>query len=322
MAKTAWVSWSWLILGGPAWAQGTDNPECLGSSCGRPGEGFVSWPSAIEHGTVTFEDLWPSKGDSDYNDLTLRVHVERTADVSDHTLELRYTFLVWSIGATRCAAAGLRLPGDDPSNVTVERVVGAAGATDGGEWTTTSSTVVSDGAAGSIVPLTLDARTELCAGAPGYLNTQAGSDTVACAPVGLRITFTTPSPAAIDAPGDVFYFDCDAPGRQVHRSLYPPIPGGPFAADPALVGTGDDASETGPGADRFYVDAAGVPWALSLGDGTVNLPAERQDIAVVLPDILLFASGSGGLDFWHHPQDGAYVFTGSPPPLPFAPFGP
>ncbi|MDP1823235.1 MAG: thrombospondin type 3 repeat-containing protein, partial [Archangium sp.] len=64
------------LVSAPAFAQGTDNPECLGSSCGRPGEegggcgcGCSVWVAYTDDGiTLAYSDDADGDGRSDTSD--------------------------------------------------------------------------------------------------------------------------------------------------------------------------------------------------------------------------------------------------------------
>ncbi len=282
------------------------------------------YPASGQFGTLLFEDLWPAEGDYDFNDTVLRVNERREENASGLTTEITYNFNLYAMGARLCLGAAIRLPAA-PGDVSARRMIGTGCEASGAAWAVENVNGVLDGAGGVVVPIATNLRQQLCGGRGGFLNTVPGEPTALCAPLALRVRFDPPLAAPPDAPGDVFIHRCDDLGHQVHRSLFYGVPGGGYAVDAARYLTAQDASEVDPttkAADgtRFYVNTAGVPWAIALGDATYNIPAEGQRVEEVFPEILDFAQGTGGAAFWHTPVGQAFAFQDGGPPLPIAVF--
>jgi len=59
---------------------------------------FATVYPASENGTLLFEDLWPSKGDYDFNDLVLNYRITTVTNASNQVVETKYTFITKAIG--------------------------------------------------------------------------------------------------------------------------------------------------------------------------------------------------------------------------------
>ncbi|MGE0018291.1 MAG: LruC domain-containing protein [Draconibacterium sp.] len=57
------------------------------------------YPSALNNGTLVFEDLWPSKGDYDFNDLVVGYNFNLIADGKNKISTIEATFKIKQIGA-------------------------------------------------------------------------------------------------------------------------------------------------------------------------------------------------------------------------------
>lgn len=297
-----------VFVSGPAWAQ----------------QGTSWFPAAGTSATLIYEDLWPAKGDYDFNDAALRVSV-RTDEDGVGVTSMTYDFTVFALGASRRSGLGIRIAGVDPGQVTAQRKEGTAGSPTGAPWTTTVIAAVSDGDGGSVIPVSPDLRSDLCGGQPGFLNTVQGEPTRTCAPVAINLTFATPWTSAPQAPGDVFLYRSDRVGQQIHRQPFAGVPGGSLAVDPSLYLTMDDASEVDPSTkapvgDDFYVTTSRIPFGLLLPDAQYAIPQEGRPIDIVMPAIVQFALGEpSGNTFWHGPFAEAFDFDGGLlPPVPYA----
>ncbi len=54
---------------------------------------------ASGYGTPAFEDLWPSKGDYDFNDLVLDYHFEIITNTNNKVDRVKGTFIIKAFGA-------------------------------------------------------------------------------------------------------------------------------------------------------------------------------------------------------------------------------
>ena len=76
-----------------------------------PNKAFdIFTPGEDIFGTVAFEDLYPSKGDFDMNDLVIDYHFQNVANVSNKIVEIKATFHVKALGAMLHSGFGFTLP--------------------------------------------------------------------------------------------------------------------------------------------------------------------------------------------------------------------
>ncbi len=74
------------------------------------GQGSVWTPGENMWGTLAFEDLWPSKGDYDFNDLVLNYKIHQITNQNNDVTSIEAKFLVKHIGATFINGFAFELP--------------------------------------------------------------------------------------------------------------------------------------------------------------------------------------------------------------------
>jgi len=75
------------------------------------------FPSSSGFATLLFEDLWPKKGDYDFNDLVLGYRINTVTNASDKVVNQIYTFKVRAIGAGLHNGFGFQIGSVAPSAV-------------------------------------------------------------------------------------------------------------------------------------------------------------------------------------------------------------
>jgi len=113
----------------------TCNPEGFGSSTVNDADGdgvannlddypndasraYTSYyPSASTYSTLGFEDLWPSQGDFDFNDLVISYRVKQVLNASNDVVEFYATYFVQAIGASYDNGFALQLDEITPSEI-------------------------------------------------------------------------------------------------------------------------------------------------------------------------------------------------------------
>jgi LruC domain-containing protein len=244
---------------------------------------------------MAWEDLWPSAGDLDFNDLVFSVQWALRSSAGKVT-SARLTLGVLAVGSDYHNGFGLHLP--VPKDQVQEVLLSVDG------QPATALTPAPDGEL--TVVLFDDART-LFGGQEGPINSLGAP--LAAPQVVVEVSFATPvTLSAAEAPYDLFLFRSNDPTHQVH----PPAYAGTLAMDAALFGTADDGS----GGGRNFVDTRGLPFVLTFPQ-VVPYPAELTSIEQLYPDIVGFAASGGATnaDFYltHVQPAAAYATPASSP---------
>ena len=292
-----------LVLGvsGVAMAQDSDGdgvPDAVDAYPCDPEASAVAFaPARGDHGLLMYEDLWPSRGDLDFNDVVVTYNYIYRMNGAGRVLSLRATYNLRALGGLYTHGLGLRLPVARGAVQSVTRVVGS-----GSPEVLAPSTGDDD----LTVVISHNLR-ELFGNAAGPINSEPGS-ALEGSVVEVLITFASPVIlSSASAPNDVFIFRSATPSHEIHRPEF----GGTSAMDMTLFGTADDGST---GARRF-VDFAGLPFGLHLP--TLALyPREGVSLSTLYPGVVLFAASGGteAADFYTQNVNTAAAFGGAPAP--------
>lgn len=265
--------------------------------------GYHYYPES-GYSTLAFEDLWPAKGDYDFNDLVVEYQFRTATDASNYITDVVGTFIIRAAGAGTKNGFGFALIGLDTTDfvVTGNSLMGSSyiSTTDG--WEDQDSTVV-------IVTDNL----------PVWSNTEGWHQTHD-APIVITIHITPRAGANVDSADFLITEDNFNPfliidweegrGREVHKIDFPPT----ALVDDSFFGQLDDRSITGSSASLFgssyYRTYNHFPWVLeipstemnpTLDNSVFDYPTEGSDINWAYLHFAEWAE-SGGVDFGSNPD--------------------
>ncbi len=193
-----------------------------------PGEGM--WA------TLAYEDLWPSKGDYDFNDMVLGYNINQVTSASNKVVDIVTKFDVRHNGAGLHNAFAFQIPVDQTSvgSVTTNYQ------TDGTIPLNGNGTVAGQNLANILV---FDDNWNV-----------VGQE------IDMTIHFTTPEDAAtVGIPPYNPYVLKDG---DIHTEIHLPDMAPTAMADASLLGTGDDTSD--PATNRYYKTNKNLPWGINI----------------------------------------------------------
>ncbi len=274
---------------------------------------FSRWyPGSGSWGTLAYEDMWPSKGDYDFNDLVLRYRSREVLNANRLVSALEMDLRLDARGGVYHSGFALGLPG-----ITAAQIKSATLQLPDG-----SSVPVTPlaGQTAAIFEIFADAYTDLPAGTGTsqcavYYNTGSDCPMQANAAFKLKVDLLTATASFPAVPYDPFIFRTRetlvngayvqglSKGTEVH------LPGrAPSArADAALFRSADDASVLG--SSKTYVTATGLPWALDI-PYEWDFPSELVEITKPYPGIATWATsgGSSNANWYVTPTDRTLTF--------------
>ncbi|HMM11177.1 MAG TPA: LruC domain-containing protein [Bacteroidales bacterium] len=222
-------------------------------------------------GTLAFEDLWPAKGDYDFNDLVVDYRFKSVTNAQNEVVEIFNTLVVRAIGASLENGFGYQFPNAnlDQSKINVSGYaltenfisLGANGLENGQE----KPTIIAFDNAFSRLPH------------PGSglgVNTTPGAPYVQPDTLQLTINFSAPRPlyTSLDVPNfNPFLIVNKERGKEVHLPDYLPT----SLANTSYFGVWDDDSQ--PSVNRFYKTSSNLPWAINIYE-RFDYPIEKVDI--------------------------------------------
>jgi LruC domain-containing protein len=265
--------------------------------------GIISYPSQQTYATLAFEDLWPAKGDYDFNDLVVKYRHNMVINASNLVTRIESEIFVTAVGSNYNKGLGFQFE-FAPSDVA---------SVSGQRFNKQALSIAPNGTENGqnrAVVIAFDDVFDLIRDRPNgpFINTtkdvgHATSDTV-------RIVINLSSPKTLNELGQIpfnpFIYVRDERGKEVHLINQPPTD----LADQSFFGT--SADRTDPGSQEYYVTEDNQPWALNVV-GEFAHPLEKTDIleGYIYFDIWAQSGGISRMD-WHvdHPgyRDGNFVY--------------
>ena len=237
-------------------------------------------------GALAFEDLWPSQGDYDFNDLVIDYDITHVSNASNEVVELKLDYVIEAVGTGFKNGFGFQFDNVLPSaigSITGQvlpegYIVNNANGTEANQQL---ATIIAFDNVFNVMPN------------PGtkFINTVKGQATVQPETLNLEVNFNTP--VAIGdlglPPYNPFIIIKMNRGREVHLANHMPTD----LADASVFGTVDDDSD--PGSGKYYATVNNLPWAINISDN-FDYPIEYEPIDQAYINFAPWAI-SGGLQF-------------------------
>jgi LruC domain-containing protein len=199
-------------------------------------------------GTLAFEDLWPAKGDYDFNDLVVDYNFNRISNAQNEVVTLRGKFVVRAIGASFKNGFGFTIEGLSPS---------AISSIEGQQFTEGYINTNANGTESGQTDATIIVFDN--AWKHGHGNTRPDQTFVVPDTLTLDIHLSSPIPADEFgiAPFNPFIIVNMKRGKEVHLPDYAPTD----LVDESYFGQSFD--DTQPQNGKYYKTAENLPWAVN-----------------------------------------------------------
>lgn len=240
---------------------------------------FENYFPATGYGTLGYEDLWPAKGDYDFNDLVVDYRFVITTNSFNDVVKGKAIFIIKAIGASFENGFGFQLSDAlDPADVIVtgckitESYITLNG--NGTEAGQSKPTIIIYDNVSDHMPHP---------GSGAFINTEPTAPYVT--PDTARINMYFPANTYDYSELDIANFNpfliidgknssgVRGRGYEVHLPYYPASD----LADASIFGTEDDATD--PGSGYYYLTADALPWALNIYE-KFDYPIEKIDIVL------------------------------------------
>ena len=295
------------VRANPITAVNTENLRAVPVRTDRDGDGIADnndafpddperalvryFPARNGTATIAFEDLFPSRGDYDFNDVVVRFAFTEILDADLKLKEVQANYELLASGAAYHNSFNLMVDTSSANVSLVERSI------DDGNPVNALEDAQATGEA--VIEIFPDAR-DLMPRPAGFLfsNTVSGAPSVQGARASLRVVFDEPLTGE-SAPFDHFIYRLGSRGREVHCMNKRPS----ARMNPGEFQSGDDASD--PDRELFFRDSHGFPWALLLSDDWAH-PLEKQSITDAYPDFRdwVESAGASSPDWMSRPFEG------------------
>ena len=254
------------------------------------------YPSENAVGTIAFEDLWPSKGDYDFNDMVVDYNFNEITNGQNQAVQIKAKIILKAIGASYQNGFGFQLP------ISPSLISSVTGTSIKESYIVRNANGTEASQSKAVIICYDNAFNELPypgGGAVG-VNTTVGAPYVT--PDTLKITINLTSPVNLSTlgtpPYNPFMIINEDRTKEVHLIDNKPTD----LANTSFLGTGQDDSK--PAQGRFYVTKNNLPYAIDIA-GPFDYPKEK--VVVTQAHLKFFTWGqSSGMDYydWYKPMTG------------------
>ncbi len=238
----------------------------------------VYYPSATTFASVAFEDLWPSKGDYDMNDVVVNYQYKGILNASNKMVDMSAKYKLRAAGGILKNAFSVELP---VNRTDVSTITGGLGL----EAAATKAILRVFASSIAIIP---------------NYNTVKGQTAQVTDTISVAMSFTTPQSFSLSSFNPFIYVDEIGKGRghEVHLPDYKPTE----LANTAIFGTSADNSSVLN--NTYYKTKNNLPFAINIPE-SFDYPAEREAIILAHLKFATWAQ-SGGVQFqdWYKNTSG------------------
>lgn len=228
---------------------------------------FNNW----NYGVLAFEDMWPFKGDYDFNDLVSGYAINRVTNADGGVVELNMTLDIRAIGAANTNALGFELGDLSPADVQ-----NVSGVYKNGSIVTASG--VEDGQTKAVFIAVDDVYAFLNRPKGAFFNTLPTKASEPFDTLNISITFSNPVSASDlgASPFNAFLVPGGVAGNstrsEIHMAGYAPT----SLVNSTEFGMSDDDSN--PSQNRWYKTDSNLPWAINVASSDYQHVIEFEPI--------------------------------------------
>jgi len=243
----------------------------------------IMYPN-VGYETISFEDLWPYKGDYDFNDLVMMTKGELSVNADGYYVDATLNTIINAGGGSTALGFACNILQANKTAVTIPIVTSVSG----------DGHVDNDVVNGVII-----FNNKFDVMIPYYTNTSYDKTGT---PIRLttKLTFNNNYVGALVP--NYYVYQTNNRGYEIHLPNYPPTE----AADQNIFGTGNDNAGTP------YRTVDGLPWAISVVslDSVYKHPLEGVKITDAYNNFYTWASSSGKDEkTWYETPDVNKVYT-------------
>ncbi|NWJ50471.1 MAG: LruC domain-containing protein [Bacteroidetes bacterium] len=261
-------------------ADGDGVPDDLDEYPNDPDRAFTSYyPNKTDYASIAFEDLWPFKGDYDFNDFVADYQYKIVSDAQNNIVDIIATYKVRAAGATQNNSFALALP------VPSSSIKSITGYQKLGHNFTMNPKGYEEGHLNNTVIIVVDEVNTYFGDA--LMNTGSIIPYKDMAPFTVTINFATHIPSSqLIPPYNPFLIANQERGREIHLIDHKPTE----KASLNLFGTGNDGSK--PETGSYYKSATYLPWAIEI-PVSFDYAYERKEITLAHLKFADWAQSSG-----------------------------
>lgn len=236
------------------------------------------YPAPGSFGTLAYEDLWPSLGDYDMNDLVLDYNINEITNADNEIVDIEFTFVIRAIGATIDSGFGVSLP------IPASAVSSVEGHRLNNGLITLNSNGTEANQQNAVIIVTDDATENM----GRYVNTVNPANHVPEDTLSITVNMNTPVTRQElgNPPYAPFIFLNETRGHEVHLPGNMPTD----LVDESLFGTAADDTDLSAG--RTYKSNNNLNWAINV-PVSIPYPLETEDMTNAYLNFANWAQSGG-----------------------------
>ncbi|NPV36536.1 MAG: LruC domain-containing protein [Bacteroidales bacterium] len=249
-----------------------------------PNRAFNNYfPNQNTWGSLAFEDLWPAKGDYDFNDLVTNYQFNLVTNAQNKVVDIKAKLHVKAVGASFQNGFGIQIDGLEP-----QLVASATGGVLENNYINVANNGLEANQAKAVIIAWDNVESVIHRAGGSMFNTIHNGFTGTADTVNLTITLSTPQEQAVvgTPPYNPFLIRQMNRGHEIHLSDHVPT----SLMDYSLFGTGQDASI--PSQGIYYKTLNNHPWGLNI-PVPFAWPLEKTDITNAHLHFAEWAQSSG-----------------------------
>ena len=261
---------------------------------------------AASFGTLMYEDLWPGKGDYDFNDLVVDYKFNTITNADNNIVEIRFTFVTRAIGGSLHNGFAFQLDG-----ISQEKITSVTGSkASGAPWISLNSNGTEAGQLAGANILVFDDAYKLLPTQAGFsfVNVYPGSPNSGTDTTTILVKFLSDGVAPSGGTLNYSAFNTGLfnpylivgqdRGKEIH--LADRIP----TSKMNLTYFGQYQDRTNPSSGKYFKTADNLPWAINV-DSSIPFATEKTDISEAHLKFIDWAtSGGTSSTNWFLNQDG------------------
>ena len=244
----------------------------------------------VYSGNLGYEDLWPSQGDYDFNDLVMGYEITHVLNSQNLVVDVKADWTIRAVGAGFNNGFGWAF-----KNISPTAVSSVNGTNTPGGIVNIGANGVESGQSKATVIVFDDVFNEIQPAGGSFINTIKGNPYVNPVTKSVTVNFSSPQNSADLGlpPYNAFIFVDGDRTKEVHLADNEPTD----LADVNLLGTKSDDSNSGQG--RYYKTKNNLPWAIHIY-GDYDYPVEYISIDDAHLNFGQWAQGGGtSLEDWY-----------------------
>ncbi len=213
------------------------------------------YPAKGVYGTLAYEDLWPSKGDYDFNDVVIIYNTNIVTNAQNQAVEIKTKYKITAVGASFHNGFAFQL-----DNVLPSQVASVTGQVISKNYVNLQSNGTENGQTKAVIVVWDNTEPLLHRAGGSFFNTLPNGLIGTSDTAFIHVLFTAPLPLATlgSAPFNPFIIKNGVRSVEIHLPDYVPTD----LMDFSLFGTSDDRSN--PGQSRYYKSSNNLPWGLHI----------------------------------------------------------